>query len=185
MGVAALPLHPGPGGLGIGKASQPPLPMSRRSDPPPAAAAAPEGPGALNIVKLCVGTERVEDLIAWQAARRDRYPEGTPEHITRMWPKRAAELLDGGSLYWVFRGEILARQRILGLAERRGADGIARCALLLAPEVIRTVPAQRRPFQGWRYLPGSEAPRDLPPARAEDSALPEDLARALADLGLH
>ena len=78
-----------------------------------------------------------------------------------MWPKRADELLAGGSLYWVFHGLVLARQRILGLEPRRGGDGIERCAIRLDPEVVRTLPQPRRPFQGWRYLRPEDAPRDL------------------------
>ena len=78
-----------------------------------------------------------------------------------MWPKRGDELLAGGSLYWVFRGLVLARQRILGLEPRDGADGIGRCAIRLDPEVVRTAPQPRRPFQGWRYLRPEDAPRDL------------------------
>ncbi|PJN93725.1 hypothetical protein CNY89_18825 [Amaricoccus sp. HAR-UPW-R2A-40] len=84
----------------------------------------------LHLLKLCVGADTVEDLLDWQAARRAEAPDRALAHVTRMWPKREAELLDGGSLYWVFKGLILARQPLLGLAPREGADGIRRCALL-------------------------------------------------------
>jgi len=140
--------------------------------------------GNLNILKLCVGADSVEDLTDWHRAHAHVWAPGTTEHITRMWPKREAELLDGGSLYWVIKGVILARQRLLALEERRGGDGVARCALVLDPEVIRTEPAPRRAFQGWRYLDDADAPRDLPKGRAADDALPPELARALADIGL-
>ena len=140
---------------------------------------------ALNILKLCVGAESVEDLIQWQAQQRALWPAGTAEHITRMWPKRAAEVLDGGSLYWVIKGQVLARQRILALEPRQGADGVTRCALVLDVQVIRTEAAARRPFQGWRYLEPAESPRDLPKGRELDSALPPGLAQALAEIGLH
>ncbi len=140
--------------------------------------------GALHILKLCVGADTVEDLIDWQATRRAQGSDGLPVHVTRMWPKRAAELLDGGSLYWVIRGEIRARQRLVRLDERIGADGIRRCALVLDPEIHRTRAAARRPFQGWRYLPADEAPADLPRARAGDDTLPPELDAALAELGL-
>lgn len=138
----------------------------------------------LNIIKLCVGAESVEDLIQWQTAHAAQWAPGTAEHITRMWPKRSDEVLAGGSLYWVIKGVILARQRIVGLEERRGSDGIARCALVLDAEVIRTMAAPRRPFQGWRYLNPDESPRDLPKGRALDDKLPPELARALAEIGL-
>ena len=139
---------------------------------------------ALNILKLCVGADSVEDLQNWHDQHRGIWAKGTSEHITRMWPKRQAEVLDGGSLYWVIKGVILARQRILALDPRRGPDGIERCALVLDMQVIRTEGAPRRPFQGWRYLDPADAPRDLPKARAKDDTLPVDLARALADIGL-
>ncbi len=138
----------------------------------------------VNILKLCVGAERVEDLVEWQDTHRHDWAGGRPVHVTRMWPKRAEEILAGGSLYWVFKGVILARQRIVDLQERVGGDGIARCALILDPEVIRTEGAPRRPFQGWRYLSVDEAPRDLPKGRAREEALPPQLAQALAEIGL-
>jgi hypothetical protein len=101
-----------------------------------------------------------------------------------MWPKREAEVLDGGSLYWVVKGAILARQRITDLKEIDLGDGIRRCALILDAEVIRTEPAPRRPFQGWRYLDPTDSPRDLPKGRAKDDPLPPSLAQALAEIGL-
>ena len=139
----------------------------------------------LHLLKLCVGADTVEDLLDWQAARRAEAPDRPLGHVTRMWPKREAEVLDGGSLYWVIKGVILARQRILDLQEVNLGDGIPRCALVLDAEVIRTEAAPRRPFQGWRYLDPKDSPRDLPKGRAKDDPLPPDLARALAELGLH
>lgn len=138
----------------------------------------------LNILKLCVGAESVEDLQNWQDQHLGLWAKGTTEHVTRMWPKREAEVLDGGSLYWVIKGVILARQRILALEPRRGTDGIERCALVMHTDIIRTEAAPRRPFQGWRYLDPAESPRDLPKLRAKDDTLPPELARALADIGL-
>lgn len=138
----------------------------------------------VNLVKLCVGADSVEDLARWQAARIAEDPETQPRHITRMWPKRAEEILAGGSLYWVIRGAILARQRILAFDPIEGADGIRRCAIRLDPPIIRTVAATRRPFQGWRYLSPADAPRDLPQARKGETVLPPGLAEALAEFGL-
>src|SRR5690606_36891822 len=109
---------------------------------------------------------------------------GDAFHVTRMWPKREAELLAGGSLYWVFRGLILARQRIAGLDRHQGADGIARCAIRLDRKVILTEPMPRRPFQGWRYLAPEDSPRALPASRTHEETLPPTLAAALADIGL-
>lgn len=138
----------------------------------------------LNIIKLCVGCDSVEDLIQWQEQNRGLWAPGTAEHVTRMWPKRSEEVLDGGSLYWVIKGAVQARQRILALEERPGSDGVARCALVLEAAVQRTESAPRRPFQGWRYLDPAESPRDLPKGRARDDALPPALAQALAEIGL-
>lgn len=138
---------------------------------------------ALHILKLCVGCESVEDLADWQRQRAAELPGGQPRHVTRMWPKRADEVLDGGSIYWIIKGNVLVRQRIIRLDAVEGADGINRCALVFDPELIRTEPAPRRPFQGWRYLKAEDAPRDLPPTRPGEETLPPELAEALAEFG--
>ncbi len=140
--------------------------------------------GQLHLIKLCVGAESVEDLITWQGTRRALGADGLPVHVTRMWPKRAEQLLAGGSLYWVIKGAVQARQRLVRLDERIGADGVRRCAIVLDPAIIRTRAALRRPFQGWRYLPAAEAPADLPSPRKGDDTLPPELDAALSDLGL-
>jgi len=138
----------------------------------------------VNLLKLCVGAEKVEDLLDWQASARAKGPDGLPRHVTRMWPKRDAEVLSGGSIYWVFKGVVLARQLILRFDEVRGADGILRCGLVLEPRVHRTEPQPRRAFQGWRYLDPADAPRDLPAARAKEPDLPPKLQAALAEIGV-
>ncbi|UWR08001.1 DUF1489 family protein [Ruegeria sp. B32] len=138
----------------------------------------------INLVKLSVGSESVDSLIAWQDSYRQRFADGLPRHITRMWPKREAEILNGGSIFWVIKGVIQCRQRILRLDEVTGEDGIRRCAIVLDPQVHRTQGAQKRPFQGWRYLKPEDSPADLPESRAQDDALPEDLNRALAEIGV-
>ncbi|WP_439561309.1 DUF1489 family protein [Roseinatronobacter sp.] len=138
----------------------------------------------VHLIKLCVGAETVEDLVQWQASARAKGADGLPRHVTRMWPKRGDELLAGGSLYWVFKGSVLARQRVLRLDEVTGGDGIIRCAIVLDPEIIRTAAAPKRPFQGWRYLKPQDAPPDLPKARKGDDSLPPELDAALAELGL-
>jgi hypothetical protein len=138
----------------------------------------------INLVKLCVGAEKVEDLLAWQAQRAAQTGMGQPRHVTRMWPKRRDELLAGGSLYWVFKGVILARQRIVRLDEVMGGDGILRCGIVLDPDAVRTAPSPRKPFQGWRYLRPEDAPPDLRAGRESDDVLPQDMQNALADLGI-
>ncbi len=138
----------------------------------------------LHILKLCVGASSVEDLLDWHATHPSPYPTGERRHVTRMWPRREAEVLDGGSLYWVVKGVIQCRQQILRLEQIDGADGIRRCGIVMHPQVIRTEPALRRPFQGWRYLDPAEAPRDLAAARPGDDSLPPGMAEALAEFGV-
>jgi len=142
----------------------------------------------LNLIKLCVGADSVDHLVRWQQARMEkRLAEGLdprPRHLTRMGPKRAEELLDGGSLYWVIKGNILARQRIEAMEEHIGEDGIRKCDLILAPQLFQTLTRRKRAFQGWRYLAGSDAPPDLGPANAAMSDLPVELANELDALGV-
>ena len=139
---------------------------------------------SVHLLKLCVGAESVDDLLEWHRTHPSPFPTGERRHVTRMWPKREAEVLNGGSLYWVVKGVILCRQRILRLDEVDRGDGIRRCGIVMEPQVIRTEAAARRPFQGWRYLSPEDAPRDLPKGRETDSALPEEMALALAEIGL-
>ncbi len=137
--------------------------------------------GSLNLMKLCVGADGPEDLLRWQ---QQRFGNGPALHVTRMWPRREAELLEGGSIYWVFKGVMMARQRLLGLEERIGEDGIRRCGLVLDRDLVRVAAIPRRPFQGWRYLSGKDAPADLAGDRALEDALPPGVAAALAEMGL-
>lgn len=111
-------------------------------------------------------------------------PDGLPRHITRMWPKREKDILDGGSIYWVFKGVIQCRQRILRFDEVFGEDGIRRCAFVLEPKLHRTVQAPKRPFQGWRYLSPADAPPDMRHGRENEDQLPPEMAGNLADIGV-
>ena len=142
---------------------------------------------ALHIIKLCVGAESVEDLAQWIEARlADRRAAGLPEeqvHTTRMTPRRADEIIGEGSLYWVIKGFVQVRQRILAIRPSVGRDGIERCDLVLEPVLYTTEMQPRRPFQGWRYLRPEDAPRDRPRG-AGDEAIPDEMRRALAELGL-
>ncbi len=138
----------------------------------------------VHIVKLSVGSESVETLAAWQKIRASETPDGLPYHVTRMWPKREKELLNGGSIYWVIKGAIQCRQRFLRLDEMIGEDGVRRCAMVLDPELHHTTAALKRPFQGWRYLDPADAPPDLSKSRASDDDLPPDLSARLAEIGV-
>ena len=119
----------------------------------------------LHLVKLCVGVSAIEELQVWIDYRQgERKRLGQPPesiHTTRMIPKRVAELLDGGSLYWVIKGQIAARERLLDLRPVVGADGIGRTDLVLSGDVVPVHPRPCRPFQGWRYLAAKDAPADL------------------------
>lgn len=142
----------------------------------------------LHLIKLCVGAESIADLEGWIAERR-RLAEkkgGVFEqfHTTRMVPKRVAELTDGGSLYWVIKGIVAARQSLLEVRPFTDAEGISRCHLVLEPTVIPVRPRPRAAFQGWRYLSAEEAPADLREAEADVSHLPEKMRKDLRELGL-
>ena len=136
----------------------------------------------LHILKLCVGCDSVDDLADWQ---RKRLKAGHDlVHVTRQTPRREG-VGPQSSLYWVIGGFIRARQRIVGLNEVRGADGILRCGFELDPVLFPTVPVPRRPFQGWRYLPESDAPKDLDPdARHDFAKMPPAMRAALLELRL-
>jgi hypothetical protein len=128
----------------------------------------------LHLIKLCVGVSDVETLER-NAGRSD----WRIVH-TRMTPKRAREIEEGGSLYWVIKGSVLCRQRVLDIATK-GEGQTSRCEITLDSRIVRTAPLVRRPFQGWRYFEAREAPHDLTSAGETD--LPGDLVRELRDLG--
>lgn len=142
---------------------------------------------ALNLLKLCVGVSAVEELQAWIDYRlSQRKRNGKPEeqiHTTRMIPKRRNELLDGGSLYWVIKGNVQVRQHLLEIRPFVDNEGIKRCDLVLEPRLILTQWQPRRAFQGWRYLKAEDAPGDLNSGSGEAN-LPQSLKLELAELGL-
>lgn len=141
----------------------------------------------LHLQKLCVGADSIEDLESWigqnLAARKRRGMAEEQVHTTRMMPKRVEDLMDGGSLYWVIRGVMQVRQRLLAVRAIRDAEGISRCELVLEPVLVKVEARPRRPFQGWRYLKHGEAPPDFGRGSG-DQALPPELVRELAALGL-
>jgi hypothetical protein len=143
---------------------------------------------ALHLIKLCVGCDSVRDLEDWikQKLKEKRRRGEKPEHIhrTRMVPKRAPELIDGGSLHWVIRGQISCRQRILDVRPFRDKDGTGRCALVLDRKLVLVQPRPYRAFQGWRYLTDHDAPPDLDRAAPGAAAMPETMRRELRELGL-
>ena len=143
---------------------------------------------ALHMLKLSVGAESLADLRGFMATRLAECERlgrpAVPFHTTRMVPKRVDELLDGGALFWVVKGQIAARQDLVGIEPFTDGSGIGRCRLLLKPDVIAVMPRPCRPFQGWRYLPESDRPMDLAGGWDGLAIMPETLRRELADLCL-
>jgi hypothetical protein len=143
----------------------------------------------LHLIKLCVGVDNPAELIAWQeqrlAALRRAGKPAELIHRTRQMPKRRDEVLDGGSLYWVIKGVIQLRQRIVDLREEANEEGRTMCGIVFDPALVPTRPQARRPFQGWRYLPVEDAPPDLPHAeRGAIEAMPAAMRAELAALAL-
>jgi hypothetical protein len=139
----------------------------------------------IHLIKLCVGVKSLEELESYRDERAHwwgaDYGEDVHVNRTRMMPKRAEEIEGVASIYWVIGGQIVARQRILRLAPYTDAEGKNYCDIIMSPELVRTVPYPKRPFQGWRYLRAEDAPPDL---GANENADSLELAADLAKLGL-
>jgi hypothetical protein len=141
----------------------------------------------LHIIKLCVGADSIEDLAQWQAKRiKEQKKRGVKKpqlmHVTRMTPKRKDEVLDGGSLYWVIKGQIAVRQKLLDLKPTT-KNGTPHCGLVYDPKLVPVQRRAHRAFQGWRYLDPKDAPADARGTKGLEK-LPEDLQRELVLLGL-
>jgi hypothetical protein len=139
----------------------------------------------IHMIKLCVGVSTLQELEDYRDERAHwwdaDYGEDVHVHRTRMMPKRAAEMEGLASIYWVISGQVVCRQPILRLARFTNAEGIDYCDIIMAPDMVRTVPYPKRPFQGWRYLRPEDAPPDL---AANENAESLALAADLAKLGL-
>jgi hypothetical protein len=141
----------------------------------------------LHLIKLCVGCDTIVELehrIRQKLKARQKGSRREHIHTTRMVPKRADELVDGGSLYWVMRGQITCRQRLIAVRPFVDRDGVGRCRLALEPKVVPVEPRPCRAFQGWRYLEAADAPPDLGKGAKALAGLPPKMRRDLADLGL-
>lgn len=143
---------------------------------------------ALHLIKLCVGCDSVKDHEDWVRQKlKDRKKRKLALeyiHTTRMVPKRADELIDGGSLFWVIRGQISCRHRLIAVRPFVDREGVGRCRLALDPALVLVEPRPFRAFQGWRYLDAKDAPRDLDSAAPGAATMPEELRRELRELGL-
>jgi hypothetical protein len=140
----------------------------------------------LHLIKLSVGPGSLADLARWQNARlKEKKKKREPlllQHVTRMTPKRAEELLNGGSIYWVIKGQIVARQTLVDLKPVK-RNGKPYCAIVYQPKLILVARRRHRPFQGWRYLLPKDAPPDITDPKSAKN-LPQSLKVELADLGL-
>jgi hypothetical protein len=136
---------------------------------------------SLHILKLSVGSDGIDSFDRWikdVKAGRD-----TMDHVTRSFPKRAADILPGGSLYWIIKGMIMLRTPIEKFEPVRGDDGIERCRIVFKPKYVIVRPTPRRAFQGWRYLDSADAPPDMP-KNSGLADMPSKMRKELADLGL-
>ena len=144
--------------------------------------------GRLHLLKLCVGADSIRDQEEWiEHILAEKAKRGLPveqAHTTRMVPKRIDELLDGGSLFWVIKGQIAARQKLLAIRPFVDKEGISRCHLVLEPIMIPVHPRPCRPFQCWRYLKAPDQPPDMTSGSQDIANMPEDLRRQLSELGL-
>jgi hypothetical protein len=136
----------------------------------------------LHLVKLAVGIRDVAHLAEVQ--KRRALTDPPLRHQTRQQPRRAAEIIDGGSIYWVIQGGIVVRQRIVDIRQEAEADGTNCAGLLLDPVLVPVAATKMRPFQGWRYLSAEDAPPDIVTGEVKADEMPQELQRALRDLAL-
>jgi hypothetical protein len=142
----------------------------------------------MHMIKLCVGVATLEELESYRNERAHwwgaDYGEDVHVHRTRTMPKRRAEIEGQGSIFWVISGVIRCRQPVLRLAEAVDDQGRVCCDIVMAPDMVRTVPRPKRPFQGWRYFDPKEVPPDLDSAGGFEDEGSFELAEELARLGL-
>jgi hypothetical protein len=138
---------------------------------------------ALHLLKMAVGAGDFDDLRRLQKLRRKE--RGISCFFTRNMPRRSEELLDEGSIYWVIKGYVRARQRLVDFTAVTGAEGERYCRVKYDPKIVPTILQPRRAFQGWRYLEAKDAPADRP-SGSDDAELemPATMLRELRALGL-
>ena len=143
----------------------------------------------VNIVKLAVGIQSVEELALIQR-RFLNQPEVDANrgfyHSTKLMPKKHEAIVESGSLYWVIKGVICARQKILSITKQEDPDGIKRCKIFLDNSIIKTAPVRKKPFQGWRYLKKNRTPADItdPVTTTFDDDIPLKVQQQLLEVGL-
>lgn len=143
---------------------------------------------ALHLIKLCVGVDSIRELDEWikekLAEKKKKKQPLEHIHTTRMMPTQKAALLDGGSLYWVIKGVISCRQKLIDLRPFSDKEGIKRCRIVMESKLVTVLPKPRSAFQGWRYLKANEAPTDLAKGAKGADAMSEEMRRQLHELGL-
>jgi hypothetical protein len=143
---------------------------------------------SLHLIKLCVGVDSIRELDEWikeRMAQKKKKKEPIEHiHTTRMMPTQKEALLDGGSLYWVIKGVVSCRQKLIDLRQFTDKEGIKRCRIVMEPRLVPVLPKPRSAFQGWRYLKANEAPGDLAKGAKGAAAIPEEMRRELHALGL-
>ena len=142
----------------------------------------------LHLIKLCVGVDTIRELDEWikeRMAQKKKKKEAIEHiHTTRMMPTQKEALLDGGSLFWVIKGVVSCRQKLIDLRQFTDKEGIKRCRIVMEPRLVPVLPKPRSAFQGWRYLKANEAPADLSKGAKGAAAIPEEMRRELNELGL-
>jgi hypothetical protein len=139
-------------------------------------------PTPLHLLKMAVGVGDIDELRRFRAARLKE--RGTSWVYTRNRPRRTEEVLAGGSIYWVIRGQIRVRQLVTGFRRERDENGRAYCLIEVDPALVATALRPWRPFQGWRYLRPADAPPDAPVGPGGSAAMPERMLAELRALGL-
>ena len=142
----------------------------------------------VNIVKLAVGVQSVEELALIQRRFLNQAETATNGfyHSTKLMPKKHEAIVKSGSLYWVIKGVICARQKIVAITKQEDSDGIKRCKIFLNDTIIKTTPIRKRPFQGWRYLKRNKTPADIvdPVTGTFDDDIPLEVQQKLLEVGL-
>ena len=143
----------------------------------------------INLMRPCVGIGSPEELYDFQKSHRiERDKDGTPYTFftTRNTPKRAEELINGGSVFWITKSAMRMRQSIINVETLLDEDGKKFCKISTDPEIMLVVPKSQKAFQGWRYLPAEKSPNDLHPLDPHHAQNQPDekMAKELAELGL-
>ena len=142
----------------------------------------------VHLVKMAVGIDSLDHLAEVQKQRRAKLKaeRGKPIliHKTRNMPKRETEIIKAGSIYWIVKGFIRVRQRILGFEKRADREGKPFCEIRLEAKLVRTVPLAHKPIQGWRYMEEDAAPADLTGKAAQADEMPAEMMMQLRELGL-